>query len=147
NTRLADHYRKGRVLLLGDAAHVHSAIGGPGLNLGLQDAINLGWKLAAYLRGTAPDGLLDTYESERRPVAERVIMHSLSQTALLAPDPEVTGRRDLFAELLEIPQVAGHIVHLLAGTDVRYAVGDNHPLAGRLVPDLAVETADGTRRV
>ncbi|MFD4401449.1 FAD-dependent monooxygenase [Nocardia sp. NPDC058499] len=147
NTRLADHYRKGRVLLLGDAAHVHSAIGGPGLNLGLQDAVNLGWKLAAYLRGTAPDELLDTYESERRPVAERVIMHSLSQTALLAPGPEVTALRELFAELLGIPQVAGHIGHLLAGSDVRYGVGDNHPLAGRLVPDLALETADGTRRV
>ncbi|MGI5217708.1 FAD-dependent monooxygenase [Nocardia sp. CA-290969] len=147
NTRLADRYRKGRVLLLGDAAHVHSAIGGPGLNLGLQDAINLGWKLAAYLRGTAPAGLLDTYESERRPVAERVILHSLSQTALLAPGPEVTALRELFAELLGIPEVAGHIGHLLAGSDVRYDVGDDHPLSGRLVPDLALETADGTRRL
>ncbi|WP_280424626.1 FAD-dependent monooxygenase [Nocardia carnea] len=147
NTRLADHYRKGRVLLLGDAAHVHSATGGPGLNLGLQDAVNLGWKLAAHLRGTAPQGLLDTYESERRPVAERVILHSLSQSALLAPGPEVTALRELFAELLGIPQVAGHIAHLLAGSDVRYDVGGTHPLAGRLVPDLVLETADGTQRV
>lgn len=147
NTRLADRYRKGRVLLLGDAAHVHSAIGGPGLNLGLQDAVNLGWKLAAYLRGTAPHDLLDTYESERRPVAERVILHSLSQTALLAPGPEVTALRELFAELLDIPQVAGHIAHLLAGSEVRYDMGDTHPLAGRLVPDLTLHAADGTRRV
>ncbi|MEU1980588.1 FAD-dependent monooxygenase [Nocardia sp. NPDC019395] len=147
NTRLAERYRHGRVFLLGDAAHVHSATGGPGLNLGLQDAINLGWKLAKHLRGTAPDALLDTYESERRPVAERVILQSLAQTALLAPGPEVTALRGLFEEIMGIPGVSGHIAHLLAGSDARYDVGDEHPLSGFLVPDLVLETCDGRRRV
>ncbi|MCC3313937.1 FAD-dependent monooxygenase [Nocardia africana] len=144
NTRLAQRYREGRVLLLGDSAHVHSAMGGPGLNLGLQDAINLGWKLAAEVNGWAPAGLLDTYESERYPAAERVMMHSLAQSALIAPGPEVTGLRDLFAELVRIPAVADHLAHLLAGADIRYDVGDDHHLSGRLVPDYTV-TTDGTR--
>ncbi|MBF6170512.1 FAD-dependent monooxygenase [Nocardia blacklockiae] len=139
NTRLAETYRAGNVFLLGDAAHVHSAMGGPGLNLGLQDAFNLGWKLAAEIRGYAPPGLLDTYQSERYPVAERVMMHSLSQTALMAPGPEVTALRRLFDELLQVPQVSAHIAHLLAGSDVRYDIGDDHPLSGRLVPDVTVE--------
>ncbi|MFI5717197.1 FAD-dependent monooxygenase [Nocardia sp. NPDC051750] len=147
NTRLAERYRQGRVFLLGDAAHVHSATGAPGLNLGLQDAINLGWKLAAQLRGTAPEGLLDTYETERRPIAERVIAQSLAQTALLAPGPEVTALRGLFEELLGTPAVAGHIAHLLAGSDVRYDIGDDHPLSGRLVPDLVLDTGSGPRRI
>lgn len=147
NTRLAERYRVGNVLLLGDAAHVHSAIGGPGLNLGLQDAVNLGWKLAVHLRGTGPGDLLDSYESERRPVAERVVMSSLSQTALLAAGPEVTALRDLFGELLRIPEVTEYIARLLAGSDVRYDIGDEHPLSGRLVPDLTIDTPDGRRRV
>ena len=109
---------------LGDAAHVHSPMGGPGLNLGLQDTVNLGWKLAAQLNGWAPPDLLDTYESERRPVGERVMMHSLSQQALMAPGPEVGALRTLFGELLELPEVRRHIAHLLAGSDVRYEVGD-----------------------
>ena len=100
NSRLADRYRAGRVLLLGDAAHVHSPMGGPGLNLGMQDAVNLGWKLAAAVTGRAPDGLLDTYESERYPVGERVMMHSQAQLALCGPGPEVEALRSLFAELV-----------------------------------------------
>jgi len=143
NTRLAEHYRAGRVLLLGDAAHVHSAMGGPGLNLGLQDALNLGWKLAAHLNGWAPAGLLDTYESERHPVGERVMMQSLSQTALMTPGLEVASLRTLLGELFTIPDVAKHMAALLAGTDVRYDVGDDHPLAGWIVPDLTL--ADGRR--
>ena len=143
NTRLAEHYRAGRVLLLGDAAHVHSAMGGPGLNLGLQDALNLGWKLAAHLNGWAPAGLLDTYESERHPVGERVMMQSLSQTALMTPGLEVAALRTLLGELFTIPDVAKHMAALLAGTDVRYDVGDDHPLAGWIVPDLTL--ADGRR--
>jgi 2-polyprenyl-6-methoxyphenol hydroxylase-like FAD-dependent oxidoreductase len=143
NTRQADHYRDGRVLLLGDAAHVHSPMGGPGLNLGLQDTMNLGWKLAAELNGWAPAGLLDTYESERHPVGKRVMMQSLSQTALMAPGPEVTALRTLLGELFTIPEVAEHMGGLLAGSDVRYQVGDDHPLSGRLVPDLTLE--DGRR--
>ena len=147
NTLLAEHYRRGGVLLLGDSAHVHSAMGGPGLNLGLQDAINLGWKLAAVVRGDAPEDLLDTYESERHPVAERVMMHSLSQTALIAPGPEVTALRELFGELMHLPEVANHLANLLAGSDVRYAIGDDHPLSGRLVPDITVTTDAGPVRV
>jgi 2-polyprenyl-6-methoxyphenol hydroxylase-like FAD-dependent oxidoreductase len=147
NSRLAERYRAGNVLLLGDAAHVHSAMGGPGLNLGLQDAINLGWKLAAEIHGWAPTDLLDTYQSERRPVGERVMMSSLSQSALIAPGPEVTALRDLFTELLELPQVADYLANLMAGSDVRYDTGDDHPLAGRLVPDFTIDTSDGTKRV
>ena len=143
NTRLAQTYRAGRVLLLGDAAHVHSPMGGPGLNLGLQDTVNLGWKLAAAVKGWAPAGLLDTYESERRPVGERVMMQSLSQQALMTPGPEVDALRTLFGELLQKSEVKDHLAHLLAGSDVRYDVGDVHPLSGRLVPELVLD--DGRR--
>jgi 2-polyprenyl-6-methoxyphenol hydroxylase-like FAD-dependent oxidoreductase len=143
NTRQADRYRAGNVFLLGDSAHVHSAMGGPGLNLGLQDAMNLGWKLAAAVNGWAPAHLLDTYQSERYPVGERVMMHSMSQTALFGPGPEIAALRQLFTELLQLPSVAEHMAHLLAGSDVRYDTGDDHPLAGRLVPDVAL--GDGRR--
>lgn len=143
NTRLAQTYRVGNVFLLGDAAHVHSPMGGPGLNLGLQDTVNLGWKLAAVVNGWAPEGLLDTYESERRPVGERVMMQSLAQQALMAPGPEVTALRALLGELLDESQVRNHMAHLLAGSDVRYPVGDSHPLSGYLAPELTLD--DGTR--
>lgn len=143
NTRQADRYRAGNVFLLGDSAHVHSAMGGPGLNLGLQDAMNLGWKLAAAVNGWAPDDLLDTYHSERYPVGERVMMHSMSQTALFGPGPEIGALRKLFNELLQLPSVAEHMAHLLAGSDVRYDVGNEHPLAGRLAPDVTLR--DGRR--
>ncbi|MEU0534772.1 FAD-dependent monooxygenase [Amycolatopsis tolypomycina] len=143
NTRLAARFREGRVLLVGDAAHVHSAVGGPGLNLGLQDAAGLGWKLAATVRGWAPAGLLDTYESERRPVAERVVMHTQAQSALLAPGRDVTALRDLFGELLRLPSAVQHVADLMSGADVRYEPGTDHPLDGRWAPDL--ELADGTR--
>jgi 2-polyprenyl-6-methoxyphenol hydroxylase-like FAD-dependent oxidoreductase len=137
NSRQAERYRSGRVLLLGDAAHVHSAIGGPGLNLGLQDTVNLGWKLAAEINGWAPDGLLDTYETERKPLGQRVMMHSMAQTALMSPGPEIAALRELLGELLDMSEVSAHIAELLAGTDVRYDVGADHPLAGWPVPDLA----------
>jgi len=143
NTRLAEKFREGRVLLVGDAAHVHSAIGGPGLNLGLQDAAGLGWKLAATVRGWAPAGLLDTYESERRPVAERVVMHTQAQSALISPGRDVTALRELFGELLRLPAVVQHIADLMSGADVRYEPGTDHPLDGRWAPDLVL--ADGTR--
>ncbi|WP_406273626.1 FAD-dependent monooxygenase [Nocardia sp. NBC_00881] len=138
NTRQADRYRDGNVLLVGDSAHVHSGMGGPGLNLGLQDVFNLGWKLAAQVHGWAPDDLLDTYQSERHPVGERVILQSMSQTALMMPGPEVTALRALFGELLRQPATAGHIAHLMAGSDVRYDTGDDHPLAGLLLPELTL---------
>ncbi|MEV4127805.1 FAD-dependent monooxygenase [Nocardia sp. NPDC049707] len=147
NTRLAERYRDGNVFLLGDAAHVHSAMGGPGLNLGLQDAANLGWKLAAQINGWAPAELLDTYHSERYPVGERVMMQSLSQHALMAPGDDVTALRQLFGELLAVPENAEHIAHLMAGSDIRYDTGDPHPLSGRMVPDLTLETAEGRVRI
>lgn len=143
NTRHAEHYRDGRVLLVGDAAHVHSAMGGPGLNLGLQDAVNLGWKLAAQVNGCAPAGLLDTYESERHPVGERVMTHSQAQTALMLPGPEVAALRTLLGELFTLPDVARHMAGLLAGTDMRYDVGNEHPLSGRPAPEVIL--ADGRR--
>lgn len=143
NSRQAERYRDGRVLLLGDAAHVHSPMGGPGLNLGMQDAVNLGWKLAAVVLGRAPRGLLDTYESERYPVGERVMMHSQAQLALSAPGPEVNALRRLFGELVDKPGVTNHLAGLLAGSDVRYDVGDEHPLSGLMVPDLTL--GDGRR--
>ncbi|OBA92486.1 FAD-dependent oxidoreductase [Mycobacteriaceae bacterium 1482268.1] len=143
NTRQADRYRDGRVLLLGDAAHVHSPMGGPGLNLGMQDAVNLGWKLAAEVAGRAPDGLLDTYETERFPVGQRVMMHSQAQLALAAPGPEVEALRELFGELARQPGVTSHLAGLLAGSDVRYDVGDDHPWSGLMVPDVSLD--DGRR--
>lgn len=143
NSRQADRYRAGRVLLLGDAAHVHSPMGGPGLNLGLQDAVNLGWKLAAVVNGWHSDDLLDTYESERYPVGERVMMHSQAQLALSAPGPDVEALRALFGELIQQRGVTEHLAHLLAGSDVCYDVGDDHPLSGRMVPELLL--ADGRR--
>lgn len=147
NTRLAERFRDRNVLLLGDAAHVHGAIGGPGLNLGLQDAINLGWKLAAEIAGWAPPGLLDSYETERRPAAERVVMHTQAQAALIAPGPEVTALRELFAELLREERTAKHIADLMSGADIRYDLEGTHPLTGRPAPDLVLETETGPVRL
>ncbi len=136
NTRQADRYRAGNIFLVGDAAHVHSAMGGPGLNLGLQDAVNLGWKLAAVSQGSAPDALLDTYHAERYPVGERVMTQSLAQTALMAPGDEVTALRGLFGELVQQRDVAAHLAQTLAGSDTRYDIGDDHRFSGRFVPEL-----------
>ena len=123
NSRIASRYQLGRVFLVGDAAHVHSPMGGPGLNLSLQDAVNLGWKLAAVLNGRVEPALLATYETERRPAAERVIMQSRAQLALLRPGPEVTALRELFAELLTDPDIVRRLSDLLSGADNRYAMG------------------------
>ncbi|GAA3844905.1 FAD-dependent monooxygenase [Sphaerisporangium flaviroseum] len=165
STRVAERFRDRRVLLVGDAAHVHSAIGGPGLNLGLQDAVNLGWKLAAEIQGWAPPGLLDGYEAERRPAAERVVMHTKVQSALIAPGGEVTALRELFAELLAHPDNVRHIAAMMAGADVRYemgadvryemgdegdpgdAAGGGRALIGGWAPDLTLDTDDGRVRL
>ncbi|GIG68348.1 FAD-dependent monooxygenase [Phytomonospora endophytica] len=147
NTRIAERFRDRRVFLVGDAAHVYAAGGGPGLNLGLQDAVNLGWKLAAALDGRAPDGLLDTYETERRLAAERMVMNARAQSALIAPGPDVTGMRELFTELLGDPATVGRLAALTAGADVRYAITGEHPLTGTFAPDLALETPDGPTRL
>jgi 2-polyprenyl-6-methoxyphenol hydroxylase-like FAD-dependent oxidoreductase len=151
NSRIASRYQVGRVILLGDAAHVHAPIGGPGLNLSLQDAVNLGWKLAAVLKGRVQPALLATYETERRPAAERVIMQSRAQLALFRPGPEVTALRELFSEFLTEPGVVSRLSDLLSGADNRYIIGapdaDVHALVGRWVPDFAVTNDSGTRRV
>ncbi|MFC5828364.1 FAD-dependent monooxygenase [Nonomuraea insulae] len=147
NTRIADRYRDRRILLVGDAAHVHNAIGGPGLNLGLQDAVNLGWKLAAEILGWAPPGLLDSYEIERRPASERVVMHTEAQSALIAPGSEVTALRVLFTELLGDRRNVRHIADMMAGADIRYDMGATHPLAGRSAPDLVLDTETGPVRL
>ena len=142
STRLATHYRSGRVLLAGDAAHVQSGVGAPGLNLGLQDVADLGWKLAAQVRGWAPPGLLDTYHTERHAAGERVQTHSLAQSALIAPGPEITALRCLVGELLAEPAVLSGVASLLAGAEPRAGVNGAHPLVGRFVPELTV-TVDG----
>lgn len=145
NTRVAERYRDGRVFLVGDAAHVFAA-GGTGLNLGMQDAINLGWKLAAAVNGGAD--VLDTYETERRPIADRTIVYSQAQSALLSPGDDVTGLRKLFGELLAQPDAVRIVAGLVAGADVRYPVGDGaHPLAGWPAPDLDLHTPNGTVRL
>ncbi len=148
NSRIASHYRLGRVFLLGDAAHVHSPIGGPGLNLGLQDAVNLGWKLAAVLTGRVAPALLDTYQTERRPAAEQVIMQSRAQLALLRPGLEIGSLRELFGELLTDSDAVRRLGDPLSGADNHYAPGaGRHPLVGRWVPDFAVAIARGSHRV
>lgn len=145
NTRVAERYRDGRVFLVGDAAHVFAA-GGTGLNLGMQDAINLGWKLAAVINGGVD--VLDTYEAERRPIADRTITFSQAQAALLSPGDDVTGLRQLFGELLTQPDVVQAMANLVAGANVRYPVGDEaHPLAGWPAPDLDLHTQNGTVRL
>ncbi|GII29229.1 FAD-dependent monooxygenase [Planotetraspora mira] len=153
NTRLADRFRAGRVLLVGDAAHVHSAMGGPGLNLGLQDAINLGWKLAAEVRGWAPPGLLDSYEAERRPAGQRVTMHTQAQGVLVGPGSEITALRELFGELLEDRHTVQRLADLIAGAGIRYDMGAvpadpaAASLTGRWAPDLLLHTETGTVRL
>lgn len=148
NSRIASRYQMVRVILVGDAAHVHSPMGGPGLNLGLQDAANLGWKLAAVVSGRVEPALLATYEAERRPAAERVIMHSRAQLALVRPGPEVTALRELFSELLTEPEIVRRLTDLISGAENRYLTGiDAHPLAGRWVPEFAVVSCSGSRRV
>jgi len=141
NARVAAGYRNGRVLVAGDAAHVHSPFGGQGMNLGLADAVNLGWKLAATLAGWASPGLLDTYTTERRPVALRAVDNTRAQIALMRPDPQTTAMRDLFSTLLAQPSVNAYIGGMMRGVDARYDVGCDHPLAGTALPDLALDIA------
>ncbi|MEV3872464.1 FAD-dependent monooxygenase [Streptomyces sp. NPDC049906] len=149
HTRVADRFRDRRVLLVGDAAHVYASGGGPGLNLGLQDAANLGWKLAATLRGTAPAGLLDSYDAERRLAARRMLLNARAQAALTAPGEDAAALRELLTELLRGEQVVQHLADLVAGSDVRYDMGvtDPHPAVGRFAPELEVELDTGTERV
>ena len=146
-TRQAAQYRKGRVLLAGDAAHVHSPIGGLGLGTGVQDAVNLGWKLAQVVKGRSPDSLLDTYHAERHPVGARVLKATMAQVALHREDPRTLAARDIVGELLRMEEPRQHIAGMMSGLDIRYDLGEGHPLLGRRMPDLDVDTASGPRRV
>jgi 2-polyprenyl-6-methoxyphenol hydroxylase-like FAD-dependent oxidoreductase len=146
-TRQAAAYRQGRVLLAGDAAHVHSPVGGQGLNTGVQDAVNLGWKLAAVVQGTAPERLLDTYHAERHPVAARVLRTTMAQVALMRTDDRTEALRDTLSELLGMDEPRTRLAAEMSGLDIHYDFGEGHPLLGRRMPDLDLVTADGPLRV
>jgi 2-polyprenyl-6-methoxyphenol hydroxylase-like FAD-dependent oxidoreductase len=146
-TRQAAAYRKGRVLLAGDAAHVHSPIGGQGLNIGMQDAVNLGWKLGQVVSGTSPDDLLDTYHRERHPVGARVLRTTMAQVALLRVDDRTDALRDSVSELLGMDEPRRRFGAMMSGLDVHYELGEGHPLLGRRMPDLELAIEGGSLRV
>jgi 3-(3-hydroxy-phenyl)propionate hydroxylase len=146
-TRQADAYRVGRVLLACDAAHVHPPIGGQGLNIGVQDAVNLGWKLAQVVKRTSPESLLDTYRAERHPVAARVLRTTMAQTALRRTDERTKAVADIVAEFLEMDEPRRRIAAEMSGLGIRYDLGEGHPLLGRRMPDLDLDTANGPLRV
>jgi 3-(3-hydroxy-phenyl)propionate hydroxylase len=146
-TRQAESYRRGRVLLAGDAAHIHPPQGGQGLNVGVQDSVNLGWKLAQVVDGTSPESLLDTYHAERHPVGARVLHNTMAQVALSSPDDRHQALRDIMAELLGMDEPRKRIAAMFSGLDIQYDLGEGHPLLGRRMPDLDVHTADGPTRV
>ena len=146
-TRQAVLYRSGRVLVAGDAAHVHPPLGGQGLNLGVQDAVNLGWKLAQVVKGTSPVSLLDTYHAERHPVGARVLQNTMAQRALGATDERTGALRDLLAVVLTMEEPRTHIAGMISGLDVHYDLGDGHPLLGWRMPDLDLTTTNGLVRV
>ncbi|MGD1050437.1 MAG: FAD-dependent monooxygenase [Solirubrobacteraceae bacterium] len=146
-TRQAAAYRAGRVLLAGDSAHVHYPAGGQGLSLGVQDAVNLGWKLAQVVHGTSPDSLLDTYHDERHPVAARALQHTMAQTALQRRDGRMEALVALAAELASMDEPRKRLAGLISGLDIRYELGEGHPLLGRRMPDLDLRTGGGPLRV
>jgi FAD binding domain len=146
-SRQAAAYRERRVLLAGDAAHVHSPAGGQGLNTGVQDAVNLGWKLAQVVNQTSPESVLDTYHAERHPVAARVLRNTMAQTALLRPGERIEALGDTMSELLSMDEPRKRFAAMLSGLDIHYELGEGHPLLGRRMPDLDLVTADGPLRV
>jgi len=146
-TRQAATYRARRVLLAGDSAHVHSPAGGQGLSLGVQDAVNLGWKLAQVVRGTSPDALLDTYQAECHPVGARVLERSMAFTALARGDDRTLALRTMMSDLVTMDQPRKRYTALISGLDIRYDLGSSHPLLGRRMPDLELVTESGSRRV
>jgi 2-polyprenyl-6-methoxyphenol hydroxylase-like FAD-dependent oxidoreductase len=145
--RQAASYRDRRVLLAGDAAHVHSPAGGQGLNIGVQDAVNLGWKLAQVVKGTSPESLLDTYHAERHPIGARVLRLTMAQTALGRGDDRTEALRETMTELLAMDEPRKRYAAMMSGLDVHYRLGEGHPLLGRRMPDLDLVTAAGPRRV
>ena len=146
-TRQAAPYRDRRVLLAGDAAHVHPPMGGQGLNIGVQDAVNLGWKLAQVVKGISPESLLDTYHAERHPVAARVLRYTMAHVALQRTDERTKALGEIVAELLKLDEVRRRVAAENAGLDIRYDLGEGHPLLGRRMPDLDLVTANGPLRV
>ncbi|MDQ5834727.1 MAG: FAD-dependent monooxygenase, partial [Actinomycetota bacterium] len=146
-TRQAAAYRDGRVLLAGDAAHVHAPDGGQGLQTGVQDAVNLGWKLAQVVNRTSPESLLDTYHAERHPVAARVLRTTMAHVALRRPDERTEALRDTIAVLLRADEPRRRFAAMMFGLDIHYDLGEGHPLLGRRMPDLDLVTADGPLRV
>jgi 2-polyprenyl-6-methoxyphenol hydroxylase-like FAD-dependent oxidoreductase len=146
-TRQAAAYRHGRVLLAGDAAHVHPPHGGQGLNTGVQDAVNLGWKLAQVVDGTSPESLLDTYHAERHPVGARVLHNTRAQVALSGAGERHQALRETMTELLGMDEPRRRFAGMLSGLDIRYDLGEAHPLLGRRMPDLDLQTADGPTHV
>jgi len=146
-TRQAAAYRAGRVLLAGDAAHVHSPVGGQGLNTGVQDAVNLGWKLAQVVNRISPESLLDSYHAERYPVAARVLRNTMAQVALMRADDRIEALRDTVSELLSMDEPRKRFAAMMSGLDIHYDLGEGHPLLGRRMPDLDVVTPGGTVRV
>jgi 2-polyprenyl-6-methoxyphenol hydroxylase-like FAD-dependent oxidoreductase len=146
-TRQAAAYRDRRILLAGDAAHVHSPVGGQGLNTGVQDAVNLGWKLAQVVHQTAPESLLDTYHAERHPVAARVLRNTMAQVALMRADDRTEALRDTVSELLSMDEPRKRFAAMMSGLDIHYDLGEGHLLLGRRMPDLDLATRDGTVRV
>ena len=145
--RQAEAYRRGRVLLAGDAAHIHYPTGGQGLNLGVQDAVNLGWKLAQVVKGISPDGLLDTYHAERHPVGAQVVRNSLAQVALLRSGPRSEALRDSVATMLGMDEPRKRFAGMQSGLDIRYDLGEGHPLLGRRMPDLDIAVDGEATRV
>jgi hypothetical protein len=146
-TRQAASYREGRILLAGDAAHVHAPDGGQGLNMGVQDAVNLGWKLAQVVKGISPDSLLDTYHAERHPVGARLLRATMASVALRRPDERTGAVRDALAELLRMDEPRRFYAALLSGLAFRYDLGEGHSLLGRRMPDLDLATTAGPLRV
>ena len=145
--RQAASYRKGRVLLAGDAAHIHHPWGGQGIGFGIQDAVNVGWKLAQVVKGISPDSLLDTYHDERHPTEARALQHIVVQSVLQRTDERTEAVRDLMTELMSMDEPRTKVAGLLSGLDIQYDLGEGHPLLGRRMPDLDVVTADGPVRV
>jgi 3-(3-hydroxy-phenyl)propionate hydroxylase len=146
-TRQAAAYREGRVLLAGDAAHVHPPMGGQGLNIGVQDAVNLGWKLAQVVNGTSTESLLDTYHAERHPVAARVLRNTMARVALDRPDDRTKALGDYFSVVLSMDEPRRRLAGEMSGLDVHYSLGEGHPLLGRRMPDLDLVTGNGPLRV
>jgi 2-polyprenyl-6-methoxyphenol hydroxylase-like FAD-dependent oxidoreductase len=146
-TRQAAAYRDRRVLLAGDAAHVHAPDGGQGLQTGVQDAVNLGWKLAQVVNRTSPESLLDTYHAERHPVAARVLRNTMAQVALRRPDDRIKALGDTISELLSMDEPRTRFAAMMSGLDIHYDLGEGHPLLGRRMPDLDLVTANGPVRV